>query len=63
MNSFGFILSFLFLVLGISVIWGILSFNGEKEDKPEALKSGAYIFSGLVGVSILLAIVISVLTV
>jgi len=58
MNTLGFSLSFIFLVSCISIMWGVLTYDGAEIKGKEAVKSGFYAFSAISGISLGLALVI-----
>jgi len=58
MNTFGFSISFIFLISCISVLWGVFSYDGAGIKKKEAVKSGLYAFSAIGGISLVLALMI-----
>lgn len=55
-------LSLLFLTIAVSTIWGILDFDAREGDLFLSFKNGIYAFLGLIGMSIGLGLIISLLS-
>ena len=56
------VLSFIFLAFAVSIIWGILDFDGGKNELLQTFRIGIYIFIGLVGMAAGLGIIITFLS-
>ena len=55
-------LSLIFLTIVVSTIWGILDFDAREGDLFLSFKNGTYAFFGLIGMSIGLGLIISLLS-
>lgn len=56
------VLSFIFLAFAVSTIWGILDFDGGKNELLPSFRIGIYIFLGLVGMAAGFGIIITFLS-
>ena len=55
-------ISFIFLAFAVSVIWGILDFDGERRELLPSVKIVVYVFFGLISMAAGLGIVITFLS-